>query len=106
MPDPRGGPPETPPGRIDTPFGEIVPEQVTATKYRAGSSLFETEGDARAELRRNAFVGLRDFAYWVAALHGDIPEENVREVMPILRAVRQSGLDFAAMTAALGGGQG
>lgn len=87
---------------IYTPFGTILREEVVSTKYTVGDSVFDTEGAARAELRRQAFSGLRDFALWVVAV-GDIPEANVREVMPILKEVRKSGLDFAAMTAALGG---
>lgn len=92
---------------IDTPFGKIVAEQVTATKYRVGSMVYDTEKDARDELRRQAFSSvLLNFGRWVVALQGDIPEENEKEILPILRKVRDSGLDFAAMTAALGGQNG
>lgn len=89
---------------IDTPFGTITREEVVSTRFVAGQRSFETEGEARAELRRLAFSDvLLNFARWVVALQGDIPEENVREVLPILRKVRESGLDYAAMTAALEG---
>ncbi len=91
---------------IDTPFGTITREEVVSTRFVAGQRSFETEGEARAELRRLAFSDvLLNFARWVVALQGDIPEENVREVLPILRKVRESGLDYAAMTAALEGGR-
>lgn len=88
---------------IDTPFGKIRREEVVATKYTVGSSMFENEDAARAELRRQAMRVLLEFARWVVAVQGDIPEENVREVLPILRKVRESGLDYAAMAAARGG---
>lgn len=89
---------------ITTPFGTITREEVVATKYVVGTSVFETEEAARAELRRQAFSDiLLNFARWVVALQGDIPEANVKEVLPILRKVRESGLDYAAMTAALEG---
>jgi len=89
---------------IDTPFGKIVAEQVMAVKYRVGTMMFETEKDARDELRRQALGrDLVNFALWVVALQGEIPQANEKEVLPILRKVRESGLDFAAMTAALGG---
>lgn len=90
---------------IYTPFGTILREEVVSTKYTVGDSVFDTEEAARAELRRQAFSGLRDFALWVVALQGDIPEANVKEVLPIMRKVRESGLDYAAMTAALEGGE-
>lgn len=89
---------------ITTPFGTITREEVVAIKYVVGTSIFETEDAARAELRRQAFSdALLNFARWVVALQGDIPEENVREMLPVLRKVRESGLDYAAMTAALEG---
>ncbi len=93
--------------KIDTPFGEIVAEQVTAVKYRVGAMMFDTEKGARDELRRQALGrDLVNFALWVVALQGEIPQANEKEVLPILRKVRESGLDFAAMTAALGGQNG
>lgn len=90
---------------ITTPFGTITREEVVATKYVVGDSIFATEAEARAELHRLAFSdALLNFARWVVALQGDIPEANVKEVLPILREVRKSRLDYAAMAAALGGG--
>lgn len=92
---------------IKTPFGTITREEFVATKYVVGDSIFATEEAARAELRRLALSDtLLNFARWVVALQGDIPEANVKEVLPILREVRKSGLDYAAMTAALEGGDG
>lgn len=89
---------------ITTPFGTITREEVVETRYVVGSSIFATEEAARAELRRQAFSDiLLNFARWVVALQGDIPEANVKEVLPIMRKVRESGLDYAAMTAALEG---
>lgn len=89
---------------IDTPFGTITREEVVSMKFLVGQRSFETEGEARAELRRLAFSDvLLNFARWVVALQGDIPEANVKEVLPIIRAVRASGLDYDAMAAALEG---
>lgn len=91
--------------KIETPFGTITCEEIVATKYIVGSNMFDTEAAARSELRRQALSDtLLNFARWVCALQGDIPEANVKEVLPILRKVRDSGLDYAAMTAALEGG--
>jgi hypothetical protein len=89
---------------IDTPFGKIVVGQVMETRYLVGAVAYGTEKEARDELRRQALGrDLVNFALWVVALQGEIPQANEKEVLPILKKVRESGLDFAAMTAALGG---
>jgi hypothetical protein len=66
--------------------------------------MFATEAAARAHLRRSSIKVLEDFARWVVGLHGEIPEANVKEMIPIIRAVRASGLDYAALAAAMEGG--
>jgi hypothetical protein len=48
---------------------------------------------------------LEDFARWVVALHGEIPEANVKEMIQIIKAVQKSGLDYAALAAAMEGGE-
>ena len=93
------------PDRIDTPLGGITVEEVTATRYVVGQKMFDTEAAARAHLRRSSVKVLEDFARWVVALHGEIPEANVKEMIPIIRAVRASGLDYAALAAAMEGGE-
>ena len=94
------------PDLIDTPLGKITVEQVTATRYVVGQMMFDTEAAARAHLRRSSVKVLEDFARWVLMHHGEIPEANVKELLPIIRAVRASGLDYAALAAAMEGGDG
>ena len=62
------------PDFIDTPLGNITVEEVTATRYVVGQEMFATEEAARAHLRRGSVKVLEDFARWVVALHGEIPE--------------------------------
>lgn len=94
------------PDLIDTPLGDIKVEDVTARRYIVGQEMFDTEAAARAHLRRSSVKVLEDFARWVLMHHGDIPEANVKEMIPIIRAVRASGLDYAALAAAMEGGDG
>ena len=94
------------PDLIDTPLGDIKVEDVTARRYIVGQEMFATEAAARAHLRRGSVKVLEDFARWVIALHGEIPEANVKELLPIIRAVRASGLDYAALAAAMEGVDG
>lgn len=88
---------------IDTPFGKIVEEQITVRRFMVDGKAFDTVEEARRERFSKASADLRAFAAWVMSLHGDIPEANITEVMPILRKIRDSGLDFAAMAAGNGG---
>ena len=94
------------PESIDTPLGKITAEQVTSIRYFVGQEMFATEVAARAHLRRSSVKVLEDFARWVLMHHGEIPEANVKELLPIIRAVRASGLDYAALAAAMEGGDG
>ena len=94
------------PDLIDTPLGDIKVEEVTSMRYFVGQEMFATEAAARAHLRRSSVKVLEDFARWVLMHHGEIPEANVKEMLPIIRAVRASGLDYAALAAAMEGGDG
>lgn len=93
------------PDLIDTPLGDIKVEDVTARRHIVGQVMFDTEAAARAHLRRSSVKVLEDFARWVVALHGEIPEANVKEMIQIIKAVQKSGLDYAALAAAMEGGE-
>lgn len=93
------------PDRIDTPLGDIKVEEVTSMRYFVGQEMFDTEAAAHAHLRRSSAKVLEDLARWVLMHHGEIPEANIKELLPIIKAVQKSGLDYAALAAAMEGGE-
>ena len=92
--------------QLGSEFGNIVCEKRDVQVFLVGGKEFASYELAWEALARESFQVLRDFAFWVAATHGDIPPEHTDRVLPILRAVRESGLDFAQMTAQLAQAKG
>lgn len=88
---------------INTRLGTIEVEDVQVTRYSVGKLTFSTEAEARVELRRQAMTKVREFALWVLSLSDNLPEANINEVLPIIKAIHDSGLDYAALAAGNGG---